>query len=59
MTWAKLGMKMVELAAIRTFMKLKILEAIPLTGSISLQELSKATRAQESLLGMLKPPIES
>lgn len=42
---------MAEAVAIRTFMKLKVLEAIPATGSISLQDLSKATGAQESLLG--------
>jgi hypothetical protein len=46
--------KMAELVAIRTFMKLKVLEAIPLTGSISLPELSKITGAQESLLGMFE-----
>jgi hypothetical protein len=33
-------------------MKLKVFEAIPLTGSISLQNLSKATGAQDSLLGI-------
>jgi hypothetical protein len=43
---------MTELVAIRTFMKLKVFEAIPLTGSISLQNLSKATGAQDSLLGI-------
>lgn len=42
---------MAELVAIRTFMKLKVLEAIPLEGGISVQDLSKATGAQESLLG--------
>ena len=42
--------QMAELVAVRTFIKLKILEAIPPTGSISLQDLSKATGAQESLL---------
>lgn len=45
---------MAELIAIRTFMKLKVLETIPLTRSISLQELSKATGAQESLLGIFR-----
>jgi hypothetical protein len=42
---------MAEAVAIRTFMKLKVLEAIPATGSISLHDLAKATGAQESLLG--------
>lgn len=45
---------MAELIAIRTFIKLKVLEAIPATGSISLQDLAKATGAQESLLGSTK-----
>jgi hypothetical protein len=40
-----------ELVAIRTFMKLKVLDAIPKEGSISLEDLSKATGAQDSLLG--------
>ncbi|KAM0074320.1 hypothetical protein ACKRZS_013638 [Fusarium odoratissimum] len=39
-----------ELVAIRTFMKLKVLDAIPATGSISLQDLSQATGVQDSLL---------
>jgi hypothetical protein len=43
---------MAELA-ICTFIKLKVLDAIPRTGSISLEDLSKATGAQESLLGMV------
>jgi len=43
---------MVELVAIRTFMNLRVLDAIPRTSSISLQDLSKATGAQDSLLGM-------
>jgi len=34
-------------------MKLKVLDAIPETGSISLEELSKKTGAQDSLLGMV------
>jgi hypothetical protein len=42
---------MAEAIAIRTFIKLKVLEAIPETGSISLQDLSKATGVQDSLLG--------
>ena len=45
---------MAEVVAIRTFIKLKVLEAIPETGSISLQELSGVTGAQASLLGMIK-----
>lgn len=43
---------MAELIAIRTFMKLRVLDAIPTTGSISLEDLSKATGVQDSLLGM-------
>jgi hypothetical protein len=42
---------MAELIAIRTFIKLNVLEAIPSTGSISLQDLANATGAQDSLLG--------
>jgi hypothetical protein len=42
---------MAELIAIRTFIKLKVLEAIPTTGSISLANLAEKTGAQESLLG--------
>ena len=42
---------MAEVVAIRTFMKLKVLEKIPLEDSISLRDLAKATGAQESLLG--------
>ncbi len=48
---------MAEAVAIRTFMKLKVLEAIPPTGSISLHDLAKATGAQESLLGTIHPKI--
>lgn len=44
---------MAESIAIKTFIKLKVLEGIPLTGSISLPDLSKATGAQESLLGKI------
>lgn len=36
-------LNMTELVAIRTLLKVKALEAIPVNGSISLQELSKAT----------------
>lgn len=42
-----------ELVAIRTFMKLKVLDAIPEEGSISLKDLSAATGVQASLLGMI------
>lgn len=42
---------MAELVAIRTFIKLKVLDAIPKEGQISLEELSKATGVQDSLLG--------
>lgn len=42
---------MAELVSIRTLMKLKVLEAIPKEGSISLQNLAKSTGMQESLLG--------
>ncbi|KAH8891973.1 S-adenosyl-L-methionine-dependent methyltransferase [Thozetella sp. PMI_491] len=44
------GLNMAEVIAIRTFMKLKVLDAIPKEGSISLEALSKATGAQDSLL---------
>jgi hypothetical protein len=36
-------------------MKLKVFEKIPVDGSISLQDLAKATGAQESLLGNVNP----
>jgi hypothetical protein len=42
---------MAEVIAIRTFIKLNVLEAIPTTRSISLNELAMETDAQESLLG--------
>lgn len=42
---------MAELVAIRTFIKLKVLDSIPKAGSISLEDLSKATGVQDSLLG--------
>jgi hypothetical protein len=48
---------MAEAVAIRTFMKLRVLEAIPATGSITLHDLAKATGAQESLLGTLEMSI--
>ncbi|KAF5552105.1 O-methyltransferase B [Fusarium mexicanum] len=44
------GLNIAELVAIRTFMKLKVLDAIPAAGSISLQDLSRATGVQDSLL---------
>ncbi|KAK4164690.1 S-adenosyl-L-methionine-dependent methyltransferase [Cladorrhinum sp. PSN259] len=44
------GLNMAELVAIRTFIKLKILDAIPPTGAISLSDLSEVTGAQESLI---------
>jgi hypothetical protein len=50
---------MAEVIAIRTFMKLKVFENIPLDGSISLQDLAKATGAQESLLGNVNPSAPS
>lgn len=43
---------MAELIAARTFIKIGALDAIPDTGTISLHGLSKATGAQESLLGL-------
>ncbi|KAH7235223.1 S-adenosyl-L-methionine-dependent methyltransferase [Fusarium solani] len=44
------GLNIAELVAIRTFMKLKVLDAIPASGSISLKDLSQATGVQDSLL---------
>ncbi|KAF5966180.1 O-methyltransferase B [Fusarium coicis] len=44
------GLNIAELVAIRMFMKLKVLDAIPAIGSISLQDLSQATGVQDSLL---------
>ncbi|KAM5354447.1 hypothetical protein ACJ41O_001096 [Fusarium nematophilum] len=44
------GLNIAELVAVRTFMRLKVLDAIPATGSISLEDLSKATGVQDSLL---------
>ncbi|KAI7764424.1 hypothetical protein LZL87_003629 [Fusarium oxysporum] len=44
------GLNIAELVAVRTFMKLKVLDAVPATGSISLQDLSQATGVQDSLL---------
>lgn len=50
-------MQIAELVAIRTFMKLGVLQAIPHEGSILLDELSEATGVQESLLGMMPDPF--
>jgi hypothetical protein len=50
---------MAELIAIRTFIKLKVLEATPARGSISVQNLAKATGAQEPLLSSTDVYIES
>lgn len=47
------AIQMAELIAIRTFIKLKVLERIPETGAISLQDLAKATGVQDSLLGSI------
>lgn len=48
-------MQMAELVAIRSLMKMRVLENIPLESAISLQELSKKTGAQDSLLGSFPP----
>ncbi|POR33890.1 Sterigmatocystin 8-O-methyltransferase [Tolypocladium paradoxum] len=45
------GLNMAELVGIRTFIKLRVLDAMPRQGSISLQDLSSATGVQDSLLG--------
>lgn len=50
-------LQMAEVIAVRTFMKLKVLDAIPKEGSISLEDLSKATGVQDSLLGMHSGPL--
>ncbi|KAL6365452.1 hypothetical protein LRP88_01446 [Fusarium phalaenopsidis] len=44
------GLNIAELVAIRTFMKFKVLDAVPASGSISLKDLSQATGVQDSLL---------
>ncbi|KAJ4322376.1 hypothetical protein N0V84_004847 [Fusarium piperis] len=44
------GLNIAELVAIRTFMRLKVLDAIPTAGAISLKDLSHATGVQDSLL---------
>ncbi|RSL92312.1 hypothetical protein CEP52_013901 [Fusarium oligoseptatum] len=44
------GINIAELVAVRTFMRLKVLDAIPASGSISLKDLSQATGVQDSLL---------
>ena len=48
-------MQMAELVAIRSLMKMRVLENIPAESSISLQELSEKTGAQDSLLGSFSP----
>jgi hypothetical protein len=48
-------MQMAELITVRSLMKMRVLENIPLESSISLQELSKKTGAQDSLLGLFPP----
>jgi len=53
------SIQMAELIAILTFIKLKVLEAIPARGSISVQNLAKATGAQESLLSSTDVCIKS
>ena len=56
---------MAELIAIRTFMRLKVLDAIPKSRSISLGDLAAATGVQDSLLGeyslgiLSSPPCRS
>ncbi|RSL56249.1 hypothetical protein CEP53_006842 [Fusarium sp. AF-6] len=44
------GLNIAELVAIRAFMRLRVLDAIPASGSISLKDLSQATGVQDSLL---------
>ncbi|RSL68366.1 hypothetical protein CEP54_002842 [Fusarium duplospermum] len=44
------GLNIAELVAIRAFMRLKVLDAIPASGSITLKDLSQATGMQDSLL---------
>ena len=51
------SLQMAELIAVRTFMKHKVLDAIPQDGPISLQDLSKATGVQDSLLGKTVPQM--
>ena len=49
---------MQELVAIRTLLDLKVFQAIPATGTITLSELSKSTGVQESLLErLLRLPV--
>jgi hypothetical protein len=50
-------MQMAELIAIRSLMKMRVLENIPLESAISLQELSAKTGAQDSLLGSFPPQL--
>jgi hypothetical protein len=42
---------MLEVVAVRTMLSLGVLQTIPLQGSISLEDLSKTTNVQDSLLG--------
>ncbi|KAK3391824.1 S-adenosyl-L-methionine-dependent methyltransferase [Sordaria brevicollis] len=51
------GINMVEIIAAHTLMKLKVLEAIPETGSISLEDLAKVTGVQDSLLERMARPL--
>ncbi len=44
-------LQIAELVAIRTLIKLRVFDAIPRPGAISLRDLSRATGVQESLLG--------
>ncbi|KAL3955314.1 hypothetical protein ACCO45_010877 [Purpureocillium lilacinum] len=44
------GLNIAELVAIRTLIKLRVFDAIPRPGAISLRDLSRATGVQESLL---------
>jgi len=48
-----------EIFAIRTVMQLGILEALPETGTISLEDLSDKTGAQQSLIGTLHDGMQS
>lgn len=43
--------QMTEIVAIKALMEFHVLEAIPLEGSISLADASKATGVQDKLLG--------
>lgn len=43
--------QMTEIVAIRTLMQFHVLEGIPMEGSISLADISRATGVQDKLLG--------